>query len=160
MSDTTAVASNAHTAIRIHHPAHYDEAMVKGLPVVHTDILGSSHPDAVSGHGITAGVDAATLAAWLEAHPEHVPIMRAVTLEEVAAMLDTASQYGHEPGVEAAAKDAENIRLNALGPDYDPADVAPQPAQAAQQDKANPAPAAQSATQVGRQRGNQPAAEA
>jgi hypothetical protein len=50
-------------------------------------------------------------------------MMRVVTDDELEALEDATASYGHEPGMEAAAKDDHNTKLNALGTDYHPDDL-------------------------------------
>jgi hypothetical protein len=135
MPDTVTVASSAPVSLRIHDPAEYNEALKAGLPVNEpTVIKGANDPDALQGFGITEGVDGAVLSGWLKAHPEHEPIMHTLTDAELEQLEDATAAYGHEPGLEAAAKDSHNVKLNELGTDYDPHGLPAPPA-----DKPKPA---------------------
>jgi hypothetical protein len=149
MSDrkTITVASNAHTAIRIHSidpAADPEKPGAAGEPAHVIVIHGNRHADAAGGVGLTHGVDAETFDQWMAAHPEHQGIMTPMSEADVAAHLDPLKHYGYEPGLKAAAEDPEQAKLAAAGSNPAPAAPAPAPVPApAASGAAVPPPAAE-----------------
>jgi hypothetical protein len=113
--NTVIVASTAPMAIQISDLPE-DDAQPGSLVNPRVVLInGARHEQAINGVGITRDVPADLWEAWIAKHPHYEDFMSLLTDDEVRDRANMTTQFGVDPGLEAAAADADNVALAAEG---------------------------------------------
>lgn len=124
MSRTIRIASRLPVPVTLVEPNPNPEKPGLAPTLRSVVVPGARHP----GGETVSVIDAEIFGAWRDGNKGH-DWLRGDLLREVDADYDPASaaQFGHEPGLEVLAADAENTRLAELGTEFD--EHAPVPAE-------------------------------